>query len=329
MNMIYYSIAAFAAGYILDLIFGDPYWLPHPIRFIGSLIGKTEKLVRKHVKNTPSSLIYGGAILVILVLIISTAIPFLMLYFLYQYLPWLGFIVESIMCYQILATKCLKVESMRVYDSLKNNNISEARYNVSMIVGRDTDKLDETGVAKAAVETVAENTSDGVIAPMFYIAIGGPVLGFFYKAVNTMDSMIGYKNDAYLYFGRIAAKLDDVVNYIPARLAALLMILVCPMAGLDKKGAAKIYKRDRHNHSSPNSAQTEAVCAGALGLKLAGDAYYFGKLHKKPTIGDETRQIEAEDIKRVNRLLYAVSLLAVIVLILLKLLVVKVMAAVI
>jgi adenosylcobinamide-phosphate synthase len=326
--MIYYSIAAFAAGYILDLIFGDPYWLPHPIRFIGSLISKTEKVVRKYVKNTPNSLIFGGAILVILVLIISTAIPFLILYFLYRYLPWIGFLAESIMCYQILATKCLKVESMRVYHSLKNKNLPEARYNVSMIVGRDTDKLDEAGVARAAVETVAENTSDGVIAPMIYLAIGGPVLGFFYKAVNTMDSMIGYKNDAYLYFGRFAAKLDDAVNYIPARLAALLMILSCPFAGLDKKGAAKIYKRDKRNHASPNSAQTEAVCAGALGLKLAGDAYYFGKLHKKPTIGDETRQVEAEDIKRVNRLLYAVSFFAVIVLILLKFLAARVMAVI-
>jgi adenosylcobinamide-phosphate synthase len=217
---------------------------------------------------------------------------------------------------------------MRVYHSLKNKNLPEARYNVSMIVGRDTDKLDEAGVARAAVETVAENTSDGVIAPMIYLAIGGPVLGFFYKAVNTMDSMIGYKNDAYLYFGRFAAKLDDAVNYIPARLAALLMILSCPFAGLDKKGAAKIYKRDKRNHASPNSAQTEAVCAGALGLKLAGDAYYFGKLHKKPTIGDETRQVEAEDIKRVNRLLYAVSFFAVIVLILLKFLAARVMAVI-
>ncbi len=320
MDLIYYSIAAFAAGYILDLIFGDPYWLPHPIRFIGSLIGKTEKLVRKCFKSTPKSLVAGGAVLVILILAVSSLVPLLLLYLLYRSIPWLGFAAESIMCYQILATKCLKTESMRVYHSLKNKDLKEARYNVSMIVGRDTDNLDEAGVARAAVETVAENTSDGVIAPMIYLAVGGPVLGFFYKAVNTMDSMIGYKNDTYLYFGRAAAKLDDLVNYIPARISASLMIMACPFAGLDLKGAIRIYRRDKRNHASPNSAQTEAVCAGAMGLKLAGDAYYFGKLHKKPTIGDDTRPIEAEDIKRVNRLLYAVSFLAVILLILLKLL---------
>ena len=321
MEMIYYSAAALAAGYILDLIFGDPYWLPHPIRFIGTLISKLEKPVRKCFKDTPKSLIAGGTVLVLLVLLVSVLVPFLILYLLYRYIPWLGFAIESIMCYQILATKCLKVESMRVYHSLKKGDLKDARYKVSMIVGRDTQQLDEAGVARAAVETVAENTSDGVIAPMIFLAVGGPVLGFFYKAVNTMDSMIGYKNDKYLYFGRIAAKLDDVLNYIPARISALLMIAVCPLAGFNGKEAARIYLRDRHNHSSPNSAHTEAVCAGALGLKLAGDAYYFGKLHKKPTIGDDTRPIETEDIKRVNRLLYTVSFAAVLLLLALKLII--------
>lgn len=320
MDMILYSVAAFGTGYLLDLIFGDPLWLPHPVRLIGSLIGKTEKLVRKHSSNTPKSLIFAGTVLVILVVAASTLVPFLLLYLLYHSVPWLGFGAESIMCYQILATKCLKVESMKVYYSLKKGDLEEARYNVSMIVGRDTDKLDEAGVARAAVETVAENTSDGVIAPMLYLAVGGPVLGFFYKAVNTMDSMVGYKNDTYLYFGRVAAKLDDTVNYLPARLSALLMIIACPFADLDITGAVRIYRRDKRNHASPNSAQTEAVCAGALGLKLAGDACYFGKLHKKPTIGDDTRPIDPEDIKRVNRLLYATSLLAAVLIILLKLL---------
>ncbi|MGB8451802.1 MAG: adenosylcobinamide-phosphate synthase CbiB [Anaerocolumna sp.] len=319
--MIYYSIAAFITGYILDLIFGDPYQLPHPIRLIGTLISKIEKPVRKYFNNSPKSLITGGAVLVILVLTISTIIPFLLLYLLYHYNPWLGLIAESIMCYQILATKCLKVESMRVYHSLKRGDLKEARYNVSMIVGRDTDKLDEAGVTRAAVETVAENASDGVIAPMIYLAIGGPVLGFFYKAANTMDSMIGYKNDAYLYLGRIAAKLDDVVNFIPARTSAVLMITASFFTGLNRKEAIRIFRRDRHNHASPNSAQTEAVCAGALGLLLAGDTYYFGKLHNKPTIGDNTRPIVAEDIKRVNKLMYGTSLLAVVLLTLMKLLI--------
>ncbi len=320
--MIYYSITAFITGYLLDLLFGDPYWLPHPIRLIGTLITKTEKLVRRFLNKTPKSQMIGGAVLVILILTFSTLIPFILLYLLYHYIPLLGFLAESIMCYQILATKCLKVESMRVYQSLIKGDLKEARYNVSMIVGRDTADLNEAGVTRAAVETVAENTSDGVIAPMIYLAIGGPVLGFFYKAINTMDSMIGYKNETYLYFGRIAAKLDDFVNYLPSRISALLMILACPFVGLDFKSAIRIYRRDNRNHASPNSAQTEAVCAGAMGLQLAGDAYYFGKLYHKPTIGDNTRPIEAEDIKKVNKLLYAVSFLAVILFTILKLAVV-------
>ena len=215
------------------------------------------------------------------------------------------------MTYQILATKCLQVESMKVYQELKKGDIAASRKVVSMIVGRDTECLDETGVAKAAIETVAENTSDGVIAPMICTAIGGPILGFFYKAVNTMDSMVGYKNDRYLYFGRTAAKLDDIVNYIPARISALLMVISCFFCGkeFDGKRAWYIFKRDRYNHASPNSAQTEAVCAGALGIRLAGNASYFGKIVEKPYIGDAERAVETEDIKRANRLLYATAVL--------------------
>ncbi|MBE5865055.1 MAG: cobalamin biosynthesis protein CobD [Lachnospiraceae bacterium] len=210
------------------------------------------------------------------------------------------------MTFQILATKSLRVESMRVYKCLKQEDLEAARQAVSMIVGRDTATLDEVGVAKAAIETVAENTSDGVIAPMLYTALGGPVLGFLYKAVNTMDSMIGYKNDKYLYFGRAAAKLDDIVNFIPARISAYLMIFSAFMSGkcFDGRNAFKIYKRDNRKHASPNSAQTEAVCAGALRIQLAGDASYFGKIVKKPYIGDAYRKVESEDIKRANRLMY-------------------------
>ena len=214
--------------------------------------------------------------------------------------------MESIMTYQILATKCLKVESMKVYKKLTTGTIEEARYAVSMIVGRDTQSLDEKQVAKAAVETVAENTSDGVIAPMLYLAIGGPILGFLYKAINTMDSMIGYKSDRYIDYGRAAAKLDDVVNYIPSRISAWLMIVACIFLGksYSEKDALRIFLRDRYCHTSPNSAQTEAACAGALGLRLAGDASYFGKVVKKPYIGDARREIEPADIVRANRLLY-------------------------
>ena len=224
----------------------------------------------------------------------------------------LGMAVEAVMTYYILAAKCLKVESMKVYRCLKEQGLEKARAAVSMIVGRDTACLDEEGVAKAAVETVAENTSDGVIAPMLYAAVGGPILGFLYKAVNTMDSMIGYKNDKYMYFGRAAAKLDDLVNFLPARISACLMIAASYLGGKDFSGkeAKRIYKRDRRNHASPNSAQTESVCAGALGIRLAGDASYFGRIVKKPTIGDALRKVEYEDIKRANRLMYLTAWLS-------------------
>ena len=208
-----------------------------------------------------------------------------------------------------------------MYDRLKEHDLPGARYAVSMIVGRDTKNLSEQGVTKAAVETVAENTSDGVIAPLFYLMIGGAPLGFFYKAVNTMDSMVGYKNDKYLYFGRFAAKMDDLFNYIPARLSAFFMILSAFCLGMDGKGALRIYLRDRRKHASPNSAQTEAVCAGALGVQLAGDAYYFGKLYHKETIGDPVREIEAEDIVRAGRLMDGTAVLTLIVLGLLRIVV--------
>ena len=225
--------------------------------------------------------------------------------------PIIGIVVESILTFYIFATKSLKDESMKVYDRLKTGTLEEARKAVSMIVGRDTTFLDETGVAKAAIETVAENASDGVIAPMFYAAIGGPVLGYFYKAVNTMDSMIGYKNDKYMHFGRVAAKLDDVMNYVPARLSAWLMIIVAFLSGKAYSGkrAYFVYKRDRRKHASPNAAQTEAACAGALGIQLAGDAYYFGKLVKKEYLGDSIRAVEYEDIRRINVLMYKMSYL--------------------
>ena len=211
------------------------------------------------------------------------------------------------MCWQILDVKSLRDESMAVCRKLEAGEIEGARYAVSMIVGRDTKPLSEAGITRAAVETVAENASDGVIAPLFYLAIGGPLLGWLYKAVNTMDSMVGYKNDRYLHFGRAAAKLDDLVNLIPSRLAALLLIVSAYLLRYDGKNAYRIWRRDRRNHKSPNSAQTESACAGALGLRLAGDAWYFGKLVPKPYIGDERHPIEPQDIRRVNRLMYGAA----------------------
>ena len=307
-----YHMTAFLLGFLLDLLLGDPYWLPHPVRLIGKGITKTEALLRPAGKmRTNRQELQGGRRLVVIVLLATTLFVALLLLGAYALHPFLGLLAETIMTYQILAVKCLKVESMKVYHCLKEQGLVAARGAVSMIVGRDTAQLDAEGVTKAAVETVAENTSDGIIAPMLYTAIGGPVLGFFYKAVNTMDSMIGYKNERYLYFGRGAAKLDDVMNYIPARISAYLMIAAAFCGGkcYDGRRAYIIYKRDNRNHASPNSAQTESVCAGALGIQLAGDASYFGKLVHKPYIGDAVRRVEAEDIKRAGRLMYLTAFL--------------------
>lgn len=312
-----YHITAMLAGFLMDLLFGDPYWLPHPIRLIGNWISFLEKRLlgskREETHRAPGQEKRRGMILVLAVLSSTVFVTAVLLLGAYRLHPYLGVVIESIMTYQILATKCLKVESMKVYQELKKGDIAASRKAVSMIVGRDTECLDETGVAKAAIETVAENTSDGVIAPMIYTAIGGPILGFFYKAVNTMDSMVGYKNEKYQYFGSAAAKFDDVVNYIPARLSAWLMILASAITHMDWKNAKKIFLRDRYNHKSPNSAQTESVMAGALDVQLAGDAWYFGKLCKKPTIGDAIREIEPEDIRRSHTLLYMTAVLALVV----------------
>lgn len=304
--MRYHSIA-FLAGFLLDLCLGDPHWLYHPIRLIGAWIAWLEKKLHKvETPRNEKKERVQGTYLVFAVLVMTGLCVAGILTLAYLLHPAVGVIVESIMTYQILATKCLKVESMRVYTCLKKGDLPAARQAVSMIVGRDTADLDETGVAKAAIETVAENTSDGVIAPMLYTALFGPILGFLYKAVNTMDSMVGYKNDKYLFFGRTAAKLDDVVNYIPARISAWLLILAASFPGREFSGreAYRIFQRDRYQHASPNSAQTEAACAGALGIQLAGDAFYFGKKVEKPYIGDAMRPVEAEDIRRVNRLMY-------------------------
>mgnify|MGYP004475028717 FL=1 len=312
------SLVALVMGYILDLIFGDPYWMPHPVRFIGNLISILEKVIRRFMPKTKRGEYIGGIILTVMVVSISMVIPLVIILMAKSINTYLALTVETFMCYQILATKSLKVESMKVYDELAKNDLPSARKAVSMIVGRDTKDLTFSGVAKAAVETVAENTSDGIIAPMIFIAIGGAPMGFFYKAINTMDSMVGYKNEKYMNFGRFAAKLDDVVNYLPARISAYQMILSSFFLRYDYKNAFKIYKRDRYNHASPNSAQTESVCAGALDVQLAGNAYYFGKLYEKPTIGDDIREINYDDIKKANRLLYCTSFISIVIISVIK-----------
>ena len=296
-------------GFIIDLFLGDPYSLPHPVRLIGTLIARLEMMVRKRFER---NLRTGGIIISVIVLTISTAVPLAILFAFYKMNLWLGIAVESVMCYYLIAPKCLRDESMKVYRAINENDIEKARKAVSMIVGRDTEKLDETGIIKAAVETVAENTSDGVTAPLTYISVGGAALGFFYKAANTMDSMIGYKNEKYAYIGKFAAKLDDFLNFIPSRLTALIMIFSAYLLKFNGRNAFKIWRRDRRKHASPNSAQTESVCAGALEIQLAGDAYYFGELHKKEYIGDNIRPVENEDIRRANRLMYCTSVIVLI-----------------
>lgn len=297
-------------GFLLDQVLGDPQGRYHPVRLLGRLIGTLEACLYGVLGKKERALFWEGVLLAAGVCGAAAFFSWGILRLGAMISPIVHFLISSLMCYFLFAVKDLRVESMRVYDALKDESLEKAREAVSMIVGRDVNRLDQTGVAKAAIETVAENTSDGVVAPLLYMAVGGPVLGWVYKAVNTMDSMVGYKNERYLYFGRAAARLDDVLNWLPSRLSALLMILSAFLLHMDAKNALRIFLRDRFCHASPNSAQTEAACAGALGIELAGDAWYFGILHKKKTIGDALRPVEYEDIRRANWLMYGVSYLA-------------------
>lgn len=299
-------------GYILDLIIGDPQGWFHPIRLIGKLIVFFEGKLRKRCRNDKDER-KAGTVLWFITVLTSFIVPSLILYVASKINIIFALIIESIMCYYILATKSLRDESMKVYHFLKRNDLQEAKKYLSYIVGRDVETLNESSVAKAAVETVAENTSDGVIAPMLYIMIGGAPLGFMYKAINTLDSMVGYKNEKYINIGRFSAIADDIANYIPARISAYIMIVASFILKMNYKNAYKIYKRDRYNHNSPNSAHTESVCAGALNIMLGGDNYYSGKLVHKKTIGDNFREVEGEDINRANKLMYLTSLLCLII----------------
>ncbi len=292
-----------AAGFLLDLFLGDPHTFPHPVRWMGSFIGKREKALRKRYPKTKEGELAAGVNLAADVLFATGFAVFSVRVIAGAVHKKLRLVLDTFMCYQMLAAKSLLTESMKVYEELVHGSLESGRKAVSMIVGRDTWSLSKEGVIRAAVETVAENTSDGVIAPMFYMAMGGVPLMYVYKAVNTMDSMVGYRNETYEYIGKCGAKLDDLMNLVPSRIGALLMIICSRPLGFDAESAWKVFWRDRHNHKSPNSAQTEAACAGALGVRLAGDAWYFGVLHKKPFIGDDKRPVEAEDIKRANRLM--------------------------
>ena len=297
-------------GAALDLALGDPHGFPHPVVLMGRLISALERALRRVLPSSPTGERTAGAVLWLTLCALSFAVPALLLCLCGAVSPWLRLAAESLMCWQILAARSLERESMKVYRALAAGDTAQAREAVSMIVGRDTDVLDEAGVIRAAVETVAENASDGVTAPLLYLALGGAPLGFLYKAVNTMDSMLGYTDPPYTHVGLVPARADDVFNFIPARLTALLMLAAGRLLGLDARAGARIFRRDRYKHASPNSAQTESVCAGLLSLRLGGDAVYRGVLHRKEYIGDDLREPEPDDIPRTCRVMYLASLFA-------------------
>lgn len=295
-------------GYIFDLILGDPTWIPHPVVLIGRLISLCEKVFRNLFSKDNRGEFLGGICTLVVVAVISFLVPFALIKLAKSISPWIGYGLEVLWCWQILAGKSLAKAARDVMEPLKAGDLQEARVKLSYIVGRDTEGLSQEEVIKATVETVAENTSDGIIGPMIFMAVGGVPLGFLYKAVNTLDSMVGYKNEKYLYFGRASAKMDDVFNFIPSRLTALVMCIVSGFMGLDRKGAFRIWKRDGKKHLSPNSGNPESACAGALGVELGGNAYYFGKFYEKASLGDPLRPIEVRDIERVNKLMYLTNL---------------------
>lgn len=308
-----WSLCALIVGFIMDLIIGDPHGFPHPVVLIGKLISFLEKILRRLFPKTELGEKAAGGVLWFTVAALSTVVPGAILYFGFRVSPWLYFLLESVMCWQILAVKSLGSETKKVYDALETGDITKARLAVSMIVGRDTENLDDAAVTRAAIETVAENTSDGIVAPLVYLALGGAPLGFFYKAVNTMDSMLGYVEMPYKNIGMIPAKMDDMMNFLPARLSAFLMLAAGSLMRLNVKNGWKIFCRDRYHHASPNSAQTESVCAGLLGVQLAGDAWYHGVLHRKDYIGDPLRPVEHRDILVVCLLMLVTSILAFVV----------------
>lgn len=301
---------AVLGGFGLDLLLADPAWMPHPVVGMGRAIAALEKRLRRRFPATPAGERAAGRVLAAALPLGAFALAAGALALAYRLHPAAGFALETLWCWQALALRGLADESGKVYAQLAKGDLPAARRAVGRIVGRDTGSLTAAGVTKAAVETVAENFSDGVAAPLFYLLIGGAPLGLAYKAVNTMDSMVGYKNKTYLHFGRAAARLDDAANFLPSRLAALLWIGAAGLAGFDGRGAWRIWRRDRLRHASPNSAQTESACAGALGVQLAGPAWYFGEYYDKPTIGDDTRPVEPADILRADRMLYLAGFLA-------------------
>ena len=302
-------LMAVVCGFILDCFLGDPSWMPHPVVYMGKAITWAEKRLRAAFPGTPEGEFRAGLCLAaglpLLTLLLSGGVCLLAS----RLHPLAGFAVQTLWCWQALAMRGLAAESRNVWRTLQTEDLPAARKAVGRIVGRDTEHLTAEGVTKAAIETVAENFSDGVAAPMLYMFLGGAPLAMVYKSINTMDSMVGYKNERYLYFGRAAARLDDGANYLPARIAACCWIAAAALTGQNGRGAWRIWRRDARCHASPNSAQTESVCAGLLGVRLAGDASYHGVLHKKKFIGDPLREITPEDIPKSCRLMYGTTIL--------------------
>lgn len=292
------------AGFALDLAFGDPAWLPHPVVWMGKYVSWFERTVRPRFPQSPEGGRYGGALLAATLPLLTLALTLGACLLARRFHPYAELALQTFWCAQALALRGLATESRQVYDALRAGDLENAKRAVARIVGRDVERLDAEGVAKAAVETVAENFTDGVAAPLLCMMLLGAPFALAYKAINTMDSMVGYKNDKYLYFGCVPARLDDAANYFPSRIAAQFWIFAAGLTGHDAKGARRIRRRDARKHASPNSGQTESACAGALGVQLGGDAWYFGRRHKKAVLGDPGRPCEPEDILRADRMMY-------------------------
>lgn len=307
--------ASLFVAFIADLLLGDPRWLYHPVVLIGNMISYLEKIFRSSRFFTDSRATMRLAGIIIVFVVISTAflLPLILLYAVFRISLPLALGLNMFWSYQVIAVKSLKEAALDVVEALEEGGLEAGRRKLAMIVGRDTQELSETEILKATVETVAENTTDGIAAPMLSIAVFGAPLGLAYKAVNTMDSMIGYKDERYIDIGRAAAIIDDVANFIPARITAFFIVAAAFLQH-DCSGikAFRIFRRDRNKHASPNSGQTEAAVAGALGIELAGDAAYFGKIYRKPTIGDAVRDIEREDVKRCCSLMYKAASIAMV-----------------
>jgi adenosylcobinamide-phosphate synthase len=298
--MIMLPAVKIVAGFLLDLLLGDSYTFPHPVRFIGKYIELLEKFLRKFKSERIS-----GIFLTIIVVLTSFVLTY--------YISSVSVVIEIILIYTIFAARSLAEEAKAVYQYLDADNLKAARKHIAFLVSRDTKNMQERDIIRAAVETVSENIVDGIISPMFYVLIGGAPLGMAYKAASTLDSMVGYKNDKYIRFGWASARLDDVLNYIPARITAFALIPAAAfICRLDVKNCMRVMLRDRLNHSSPNSAHSESAVAGALGVQLGGTTSYFGKLVDKPTIGDPLRKLEKEDILRSIRIMYATAIIGLV-----------------